>query len=238
MFEQTFLKADEGARKPYTMLGSLLLQIAALAALIIVPLIYTQALPQARLRSVFAAPSPPPAPLPKPPAIAKLTGTKVFRLTLPSRMPPIAPSHASNQPPIEAPPDLPGIASPDAPYLPAIGESVALKPPDPPAAPVTKASPPKKLNIAHMEESRLIRKVQPEYPPMARQIRLQGTVEFTAVIGKSGAIENLQLLHGHPLLVKAAEQAILQWRYKPTLLNGEPVEVVTNIVVNFTLTGQ
>ena len=89
-----------------------------------------------------------------------------------------------------------------------------------------------------MEESRLIRKVQPEYPPMARQIRLQGAVEFTAVIGKSGAIENLQLLHGHPLLVQAAEQAILQWRYKPTLLNGEPVEVVTNIVVNFTLTGQ
>ena len=93
----------------------------------------------------------------------------------------------------------------------------------------------KRLHVTSMEASRFIRRVQPEYPTLAKQTHVQGTVEFTAVIGKTGDIENLRLLHGHPLLVNAARQAILQWRYQPTLLNGEPVEVVTNIVVNFTL---
>jgi len=63
-------------------------------------------------------------------------------------------------------------------------------------------------------------------------------VVFTAVISKAGTIENLQLVSGHPILVKAAEEAIRQWRYKPTILNGEPVEVITNIEVNFTLSGR
>ncbi len=86
-----------------------------------------------------------------------------------------------------------------------------------------------------IEASQLIRKVQPAYPVIAKETRVQGVVEFTAVISKTGTIENLQLIRGHPLLVTAARDAILQWRYKPTLLNGEPVEVITNIVVNFTL---
>ena len=61
------------------------------------------------------------------------------------------------------------------------------------------------------------------------------TVEFTAVISKEGNIENLQLVRGHPLLVNAAKEAVLQWKYKPTLLNGEPVEVDTTIDVIFSL---
>ena len=84
-------------------------------------------------------------------------------------------------------------------------------------------------------EASLVRKVVPQYPALARKVRVQGTVEFTAVISKNGNIERLQLLRGHPMLVKAAEEAILQWKYRPTILNGAPVEVVTNIVVNFTL---
>jgi periplasmic protein TonB len=64
---------------------------------------------------------------------------------------------------------------------------------------------------------------------------VQGAVEFTASISKEGRVENVQLLRGHPLLVNAAREAVLQWRYRPTLLNGQPVEVVTDIVVNFTL---
>jgi protein TonB len=77
--------------------------------------------------------------------------------------------------------------------------------------------------------------VQPPYPDLARKARIEGTVEFTATISKAGTIENLALVHGHPLLVKAAEEAVLQWRYRPTLLNGEPVEVITDIMVNFRL---
>jgi protein TonB len=84
-------------------------------------------------------------------------------------------------------------------------------------------------------EANLIRKVMPVYPPLAKSARVQGTVEFTAVISKDGTIQNLQLVRGHPLLVNAAKQAVLQWKYKPTLLNGEPVQVITDIVVNFTL---
>jgi protein TonB len=80
-----------------------------------------------------------------------------------------------------------------------------------------------------------MRQVQPKYPPLAKSARVQGRVEFTATISKDGTIENLQLVRGHPLLVNAAKEAVLQWRYRPTLLNGQPVEVVTDIVVNFTL---
>ena len=86
-----------------------------------------------------------------------------------------------------------------------------------------------------MQAANLVRKVTPVYPPLAKQARIQGTVRFTAVIGKDGTIQNLQLVSGHPLLVAAAQEAVKQWVYKPTLLNGEPVEVVTQIDVNFTL---
>ena len=81
----------------------------------------------------------------------------------------------------------------------------------------------------------LINKVTPTYPPDAKQARVQGTVRFTATIGKDGHILNLDLVSGHPLLVPAAQEAVQQWVYKPTLLNGNPVEVITQIDVNFTL---
>jgi protein TonB len=87
----------------------------------------------------------------------------------------------------------------------------------------------------NVQAANLIRKVVPVYPPLAKQARIQGTVRFQAIIGKDGTIQNLQLVSGHPLLVSAAQQAVSQWVYRPTLLNGDPVEVVTTIDVNFTL---
>jgi TonB family protein len=81
----------------------------------------------------------------------------------------------------------------------------------------------------------LIHKVAPEYPSLARQARIQGTVRFAAMIGKDGSIESLNLISGHPLLVDAAKTAVQQWQYKPTLLNGEPVRVATTVDVNFAL---
>jgi len=84
-------------------------------------------------------------------------------------------------------------------------------------------------------QANLIRKVTPVYPQLAKQARIQGVVKFTAIIGKDGTIQNLTLISGHPLLLEAARQAVSQWQYKPTLLNGDPVEVVTTIDVNFTL---
>jgi TonB family protein len=81
----------------------------------------------------------------------------------------------------------------------------------------------------------LINQTKPVYPPLAKAARIQGTVKFQATIGKDGTVQNLQLISGAPLLVQAALQAVQQWVYKPTLLNGQPVEIVTTIDVNFTL---
>ena len=70
---------------------------------------------------------------------------------------------------------------------------------------------------------------------MAKQARIQGTVRFEAVIAKDGTIQQLRLVSGHPLLIPSAQEAVKQWVYQPTQLNGEPVEVATTIDVNFTL---
>lgn len=81
----------------------------------------------------------------------------------------------------------------------------------------------------------IVKKVAPEYPPLARQARIQGSVILKVQINKSGDVVNLQLFSGHPMLAPAAIEAVKQWKYKPFLLNGEPVEVETSVTVNFTL---
>ena len=83
----------------------------------------------------------------------------------------------------------------------------------------------------------LVHEVRPQYPALARSARIQGAVVLQAIIGKDGTIQNLHLLSGHPLLSQAAIEAVRQWRYRPYLLNNEPVEVDTTIQVNFTLNG-
>jgi protein TonB len=88
-----------------------------------------------------------------------------------------------------------------------------------------------------MMEGNLIFRVQPDYPSLARQVRVQGQVVLRAVISREGTIENLQVLSGHPMLVRAAVEAVRQWKYRPYLLNGEPVEVETEVKVNFILSG-
>jgi len=84
----------------------------------------------------------------------------------------------------------------------------------------------------------LIHKVPPIYPPLAKQARIQGTVRFTVTIGKDGRVASAELETGHPLLVEAARAALLEWVYKPTLLNGQPVEVRTSVDIMFTLSDQ
>jgi protein TonB len=106
----------------------------------------------------------------------------------------------------------------------------------PPAVKEVKSVTPQRVRVGgNVQAANLIKKVTPVYPPLAKQARISGQVRFTAIIGKDGTIQNLQLVSGHPLLVAAAQEAVKQWIYKPTLLNGEPVEVITQIDVNFTL---
>jgi TonB family protein len=87
----------------------------------------------------------------------------------------------------------------------------------------------------NVQSMNLTRKVTPLYPPLAKQARIQGVVRFTALIGADGSVINLQLVEGHPLLVPSAQEAVQQWQYKPTLLNGAAAEVITQIDVNYTL---
>ena len=86
-----------------------------------------------------------------------------------------------------------------------------------------------------VQQANLITKVDPIYPPLAMQARISGEVRFTVIIGKDGNLLNIQLVSGHPLLVAAAQDAVKQYVYRPTLLNGKPVEVVTQVDVNFVL---
>jgi protein TonB len=115
--------------------------------------------------------------------------------------------------------------------------TAAPPPPPPPVKEAPKPKVPQQIRVGgNVQAAKLIAQPKPAYPPLAKQARIQGTVKFNAVIGKDGTIQNLQLVSGHPLLVPSATEAVRQWRYQPTLLNGEPVEVITQIDVNFTLT--
>ncbi len=87
----------------------------------------------------------------------------------------------------------------------------------------------------NVQQTMLVEQPHPVYPALAKQARIQGMVTLNAVIGKDGHVVNLAVVKGHPLLIQAALDAVKDWVYKPTLLNGSPVEVVTQIDVNFTL---
>lgn len=101
---------------------------------------------------------------------------------------------------------------------------------------------PAKPNVQRVKVSQgvtqglLVHKVEPQYPPIAKEAHVQGAVILHAVIGKNGKIQNLQTVSGNPLLTSAAINAVKQWQYKPYILNGQPVEVDTTITVNFHLT--
>ena len=86
-----------------------------------------------------------------------------------------------------------------------------------------------------VQAAKIYRRVVPIYPELAIRARISGTVHLIAVIGKDGTIQNLRTVSGHPLLVSAAIEAVRQWLYKPTLLSGDPVEVIAPIEVNFNL---
>lgn len=95
---------------------------------------------------------------------------------------------------------------------------------------------PQRVRVSEsVARSLIVKKVDPVYPPLARQARIQGSVILQVKINKSGDVENVQLFSGHPMLAPAAIDAVRQWKYNPYLLNGEPVEVETRVTVNFTL---
>lgn len=241
MFDQSFVVAEPKTRKLRVVAGSFLLQSLILGAGILVPLIYTETLPTAQLKSLFVGP-PPPAEAPRkpPPTVtARVVTPRSFSL---SKLvaPRATPRRVNRVDSVDSAPDIGvpgGTGATDGTANPLLSMTLSA-PPAPPPAPVPIAKRPAGVVRVGgvVAEANLIRRVQPSYPALARTARIQGTVEFAAVIDKEGRVENLQLISGHPLLIQAAREAILQWRYRPTLLNGQPVEVSTTITVKFTLT--
>jgi TonB family protein len=106
----------------------------------------------------------------------------------------------------------------------------------PMALPPSFAVPPGSIRVGgNVQQTKLVSQPRPVYPPLAKQARIQGVVTLMALIGLDGHVQALSVVKGHPLLVQAAMEAVQQWVYEPTLLNGNPVSVVTQIDVNFTL---
>jgi protein TonB len=121
-----------------------------------------------------------------------------------------------------------------------LGDPATHTPPPPPPPvqqqqPVERKAPQIMRVGGDVLAAKIVRRVLPVYPPLAKQARVSGTVRLMGKIASDGSIQQLEVLSGHPLLVKAAVDAVRQWLYKPTLLNGEPVEVQAPIEVNFTL---
>jgi periplasmic protein TonB len=225
----------ERSRRGLTTLTSFGLQAAVVAMLLMVPLLRPSGIPLLRqISTPISLGQPEPAPVqPHGPSLptAGRHNPEIF-LRQPSQIPSQIPTGS------EAAPTMPS----SGPYLPGVGDtgvthgtwqSVGNGPA--PAIPKPPAAAEHPVRLSHMSEGDLIRKIMPAYPPLARSAHIQGTVILQAVISKSGMIENLRLLNGHPMLVPAAIEAVRQWRYRPYVLNGEPVEVETQITVNFAL---
>jgi len=229
--------------KPWTICLSAVLQAGILAILILIPLIYTEALPKAMLTTLLVAPPPPPPP-PPPPAVTPVKVIKpIARLIQAGKLmaPRAIPKEVNIFKEAEMPPDVSagavvggvpgGVPGGQAGGVIGgiIGGISGGLPPPPKEGP-------KRIRVGgQVQQARLISQPRPLYPPLAKQARISGTVVLQAVIAKDGTIQELQVLSGHPLLVAAALDAVKQWRYQPTLLNSEPVEVVTTISVVFTL---
>jgi periplasmic protein TonB len=250
MFEQTFVDGEGRTNKPWTVILSTLGQVSLVGIALLIPLIYTEALPKTSLTSFLTAPPPPPPP-PPPPAQAPPKVVKVVvkqfdgtKLLAPKVIPKQIAMIQEDEPPPSAmggvvggvPGGVPGGAPGGVIGGLLSGAAPPPPPPPPPKKEEVKPKNPERIRVGgNVSAANLIRKITPVYPPLAKQARVQGTVRFSAIIGKDGTIQNLQLVSGHPLLVPSATEAVKQWVYKPTLLNGEPVEVITQIDVNFTL---
>jgi len=222
---------------------SFFLQCALIGILVLVPLIYTEALPRQQLMTFLVAPPPPPPP-PPPPAAMPVKVVKVIQTDLVNgqlRTPTKIPEKVAMIKEESAPPPMtmggviggvPG-GVPGGSMGGVIGGIIGSTP-----IAVPKVAVPNRIRVSGgVQQGNLVNRVNPVYPAIAKAARISGTVILQAEISKQGTIENLHVLSGHPMLVQSALDAVKQWRYKPYLLNGEPVPVETTITVNFTLAG-
>ena len=250
LFEDSLLESKRKAnrRRGWVTILSLAIQGVLLCIAVLVPLIYTEALPRQQLLTLLVAPPPPPPP--PPPAAPEVVKTirsietEVVggQLRTPTKIPSKIAMIREEQPP-------PAVSSggvtggvpggiPGGQLGGVIGGIIGSTSNTNVVPRAPKPEPAVRVRVSQgVSVGRLINKVEPVYPPLARNARVQGQVVLTAIISKDGTIQDLRVLSGHPLLVQAALDAVRQWRYKPFLLSGEPVEVETTVTINFTLTG-
>ena len=241
MFEDSLFDSGAGSRprKTWPKLVSFAIEVGAIGVLVLLPFIYTQALPKQMWTDILENPAPPPGVAPQQTLHSQprtshdnhAPDDNVFREP---RYIPRTTSMVHDEPAsAEGPPSMEGVQGgmPGGVENPVIIGIARATPPL-----IAKVSPPTKLRVSSgVAAGMLVHQVKPQYPPLAVQARIQGTVVLQAVIGKDGTVEELRLVSGHPMLAPAAIEAVKQWRYRPYLLNGEPVEVDTQINVNFTL---
>jgi protein TonB len=250
MFEDCLLESSGRPRKRsfWTTAASFALQFLIVGLLFLVPLFYTKTLSTPEeVTTLVYAPPPPPAAAPHrvtvaPVKVQKTPDPDTARLRTPTAIPKqvITPKTEEAPPPVagavggvvgEIPGGVPGGVLGGV--LGGTGTGPAVpKPPEP------EPDSPQKIRVSSgVAQGNLIRDVRPQYPPLARQARIQGVVVLLAVIGKDGSVQDVHVKSGSPLLAQAAMEAVKQWRYRPYLLNGQPVEVDTQININFTLAG-
>jgi protein TonB len=131
------------------------------------------------------------------------------------------------------PPDIPAGAGPNTPCVGCLAMGDDRLQPARPAE--VRPQAPHRVLVTHLEPAMLIRRVEPGYPALAKQIHREGQVELRAVIAIDGSIQSLQVVSGDPLFLRSATDAVSQWRYRATVLNGQPVEIETYITVIYTL---
>ena len=252
MFEQTFVEGTGKTNKSWTVLVSFVGQIVLITVAVILPLIYTEVLPATTLQSFLVAPPPPPPPPPPPQAAPPVKVVKVIPRQFDAgklMAPKAIPKEIAVIKEDELPPSA-GVAGVVGGVAGGVGGGAvggvlggiiggipsAAPPPPPPPPAVKKEAPPQRIKVGGaVIAASIIRKTPPTYPQLAKSARVQGVVHLAAVIAKDGTIQELHSLGGPALLIQAAMDAVKTWIYKPTMLNGEPVQVETTIDVNFTL---
>jgi len=242
MFEQAFVECQISSKRPWTVVVSFAGQVLFVGVMVLVPLLHTGVIVPGRLVSILIAH----APAPPPPALASRAvavqgprSTRVFPTVLrePGHIPTqILIENGDPQPVVIADAGRPGVPGGFGSGGPSLLDAAPVAEPPTVAQAPAPAPPLIRLRIGgSVQAGKILRQVAPVYPAIARQARISGQVRLEAIIAKNGRIENLQVISGHPLLVQAALDAVRQWVYRPTLLNGDPVEVMTVIDVNFGL---
>jgi protein TonB len=243
MFEDSLIESGGRlkTKRGWTSIVSFAIQIMIIGVMVLIPLIFTEALPKGQMMFLLVAPPPPPPPPPPAAAVVHVKQIQTDIVNGELRTPTKIPQKVKMIQEDEAPPAMattgvvggvPG-GVPGGSMGGVIGSVLSSTP-----VAVPKIATPQRVRVSlGVSQGLLIRKVPPAYPPLARQARIQGVVVLQAQISKEGNIINLNLISGHPMLAPAAIEAVKQWKYKPYLLNGEPVEVDTQVQVNFTLAG-